>query len=343
MNKSRTESTRRQFLYTTGSSVVASSICSNSISARAQSLITTEAQNSIDRGLDYLAKLQNDNGSFGRSNFARNVGVCGLAGIAWTAHGSTPLRGRFGKHTQRCVEYLLTNSRADGFIVTDGAADRRPMYGHGFATMFLCEAYGMSQSPTLRTKLVAAIKIILASQNEEGGWRYEPQRADADISVTACQMTALRAAKNAGFYVPNEIIERATKYIVSCQNPDGGFAYQTGKGESQFARSAAAVVAMYGAGIYDGPVIENGLSFIMNPDAEHDDQYFYYGIFYAAQAIWQSGLDNWHAWFPKIRNELVNLQKPDGSWTDPVGSAYATSIALIALQMENNYVPLFQK
>ena len=315
---------------------------------RPNSLVSPPAQSAIDKGLAYLAKLQNEDGTFGRTDFSRNVGVCSFAGLAWLSHGSTPGIGTYGDHTQRCVDYAMECCRSDGFIRSVDTTDRRPMYGHGFATMLLCLTHGMTKKSAVnRAKISAAIKIIVSSQNEAGGWRYEPQRADADVSVTACQMTALRAAKNAGFYVPKAVVDRAIEFIQSCQNADGGFAYQPREGQSEFARTAAAVVALYGAGLYEGPATTNGLSYLHATSgrgtANENHEYFYYGIFYAAQVMWQAGNEHWQRWFPPIRDLLVRLQKQDGSWMDPVGPSYATAIALIVLQMENGYVPLFQK
>ena len=76
------------------------------------------------------------------------------------------------------------------------------MYGHGVATIALGELYGQTKSPIIRAKLEKTIKLIIASQNSQGGWRYRPVVRDADISVTVLQVVALRAAKNAGIDVP---------------------------------------------------------------------------------------------------------------------------------------------
>src|SRR5262249_31695517 len=79
-----------------------------------------------------------------------------------------------------------------------------PMYGHGFATLFLREAYGMVHAKLLReemrAKLRLAVNLILSAQrfNDEKAWRYEPTSRDADLSVTICQIMALRSARNAG-------------------------------------------------------------------------------------------------------------------------------------------------
>ena len=72
------------------------------------------------------------------------------------------------------------------------------MYGHGFATLFLAEVYGMTPRPDVRETLRKAVRLIVQTQNQEGGWRYHPVRNDAALSVTSCQIMALRAARTTG-------------------------------------------------------------------------------------------------------------------------------------------------
>ena len=207
----------------------------------AAEMITPAAQKAIDQGLAFLASRQNDDGTFGSGAYRTNVAICALAGMAFMTGGSTPGRGPYGQHVNRAVDYLLANTQQSGFIVERQPTTYGPMYGHGFATMFLAECYGMSPRAELREKLSKAVKLIVNTQNKEGGWRYQPQRADADISVTVCEVMALRAAHNAGIYVPNDTIDRSIDYVKRCQNADGGFMYMLARRpESDFPRSAAA-------------------------------------------------------------------------------------------------------
>src|SRR5215207_2156141 len=112
------------------------------------------------------------------------------------------------------------------------------MYGHGFATLFLAEIYGMTGNEEVKEKLSNAVKLIQRTQNHEGGWRYQPAPYDADISVTITQVMALRAARDAGIKVEKEVMEKAIGYIKKCQCGDGGFSYVAGQGSgSGFARS----------------------------------------------------------------------------------------------------------
>ena len=73
-----------------------------------------------------------------------------------------------------------------------------------------------------------------------------------------------------------------------------------------------------------------------------DIQYFY-GHYYAAQAMWTAGGKYWADWFPAIRDDLVKTQGNDGSWDDAIDPHYATAMACIILQIPNNYLPILQK
>jgi hypothetical protein len=310
--------------------------------------ITPAAEKSIDRGLQWLARRQHEDGSFGNGPAQGNVAVCGLVGMAFMSGGSTPGRGLYGKNVNKCVDYIIANAKPSGFINGPDTATHGPMYGHGFATMFLAECYGMSPRPELRNALTKAVKLIADSQNKDGGWRYYPQRADADISVTVCQIMALRAARNAGIFVPRPVIDRSIDYVKRSQNPDGGFMYMIQGGESAFPRSAAGVVAFYSAGIYEGSEITKGLDyladFIPAEGAVRRENYYYYGHYYAVQAMWHSGGKRFARWFPAVRDELVAKQQEDGSWIAPAeGNECATAMACIVLQIPNNYLPIFQR
>ncbi|MHB0955404.1 MAG: prenyltransferase/squalene oxidase repeat-containing protein [Pirellulaceae bacterium] len=313
----------------------------------APDLMNAHTETAIREGLEYLASRQNAEGSFGADGYRRNVAVVSLAGLAFLANGSSVGRGVYGHKIKRCLEYLLANSDESGFLNVPGSSSHGPMYGHGFATLFLAEVYGMYPEPELRQKLVKAVKLIINTQNEEGGWRYQPERREADISVTICQVMALRAARNAGIYVGNDTIDRCTDYVKRCQNPDGGFAYMLPGGESAFPRTAAGLVALYSAGIYDGEEIRRGLDYLLEhrpqPNASGIDNHFFYGHYYAVQAMWQAGGEMWLSWYPAIRDTLLERRKEDGSWFDQVCPEYGTAMACLILQMPKNYLPIFQR
>ncbi|MFM7832938.1 MAG: prenyltransferase, partial [Planctomycetaceae bacterium] len=90
-----------------------------------------------------------------------------------------------------------------------------PMYSHGIATLMLAEICGMTegaQAEQCRQSLQQAVRLIVDAQNHrkppehDGGWRYQPTSSDSDLSVSAWQLLALRAARDIGCDVPGENI-----------------------------------------------------------------------------------------------------------------------------------------
>ncbi|HEY7326569.1 MAG TPA: prenyltransferase/squalene oxidase repeat-containing protein [Gemmataceae bacterium] len=325
-------------------------------------MITPKADEAIDRGLAYIQAHAARDGGFGTAQYTGNVAVTSLAAMAFMAHGDQPNRGPYGQIITNALKYVMRQENRDGihpgFLHNPVGTPHGPMYGHGFATLFLAEAYGMVHDRELRDKLDkklhAAVKLIIESQNPEGGWRYMPGSRDADISVTICQIMALRAARNAGIQVPKTKVDRCVEYVKGCQDRiQGYFRYMRqgggGGGAQSFARTAAGVCALYSAGIYKGPEIEKGLDFLRHSRpmlggfGGRPDMHYFYGHYYAVQAMWTAGGRYWSEWYPAIRDELISRQALDGSWIDQICSHYATAMACIILQMPNNYLPILQK
>lgn len=340
----------------------------------AKEMITSAAQQAIDNGLAYLARNQDPkDGSFGTGHYKGNVAITSLAALAMMAGGHLPGRGAYGKVVRSALEYVLNQDEKKhklggkpGFLHNSEGTPHAhgPMYGHGFGTLFLAEVYGMVHDRKLREELhdtlERAVKVIIDSQNGEGGWRYLPKPEGADISVTICQIMALRAARNAGFSVPKSVADKCIEYVKRCQEFDGGFRYMAQGGGTAFARTAAGVVALYSAGVYQGPAIEKGLNYLTkrkpgqnSPRHDpRDDMHYFYGHYYAVQAMWIAGGNYWVEWYPAIRDELLlredsprraNRLRDDGSWDDQICRHYGTAMACFILQVPNNCLPILQK
>jgi prenyltransferase beta subunit len=306
--------------------------------------LTPETRDAIDRGLAFLASQQAESGSIGGNAGNAETGITSLAAIAFMSAGNLPGRGRYGQVVERALDFVLDNAQESGLLA--GEDSHGVMYAHGFATLFLAEVYGMTGDARVREALNKAVRLLHRAQNAEGGWRYTPQPVDADISVTICQVMALRAARDAGIKVDREVIERAIDYVKRCQNQDGGFSYTLHDGVSQFPRSAAGVATLFYAGIYEGPEVERGLKYVADfmpgPTGARVNAHYFYGHYYAVQTMFLAGGSWWRDWYPAIREELLARQdRSTGGWTGDVSPAYSTAMALIILQMPNRYLPVF--
>ncbi|MEK7414719.1 MAG: prenyltransferase/squalene oxidase repeat-containing protein [Planctomycetota bacterium] len=324
------------------------------IAAAAEPAPTAVDQKQLDtavqRGLIALVKLQTDDGAIGDG-----AGITSLGGMALLAGGHTPTRGAYAAAAAKALRFVLAHQdKASGYF----GSDLGNMYGHGFATLFLAECYGMEPSQPVRRALEAALDLIVRSQNSEGGWRYQPFPGDADISVTICQVMAMRAAYNIGVG-GKPIVEasaRAINYVKRCAIGNGGFSYQAdgggwgAEGPEGVPRAAAGAMSLISAGIYDpsDPHLGPSLRFIRKNVPGHlkGNQYFWYGEYYASQAMFHSpDRDDWERYWNLAAPALLGRQAQDGTWPgiEGPGTAYGTAMALIILQIPNQYLPIFQR
>ena len=302
----------------------------------------------VERGLAWLAARQQADGNFGGMGGGAQAAVTAVSAISMMAAGNLPGRGKYGANVAKAVDAIIAGAQPNG-LLADANSGGGTMYAHGFAALFLGEVYGMTGDERVKEPLTRAIRLIQKTQNPEGGWRYTPAPVDADISVTICQVMALRAARDAGIKVEKDVIDKAVKYVKGLQNPDGGFNYMaSGGNNSMFPRSAAGVATLYYAGESGGKPIDSGLAYIerfrpgrAGANADSINGHYFYGHYYAAQAMFLAGGEHWAKWYPAVRDELVARQSPDGSWNGEVTGEYCTAMALIVLQMPNRYLPVF--
>ncbi len=304
----------------------------------------------IENGLSYLANKESD-GRFTTQRWGQNLGICALVGLSFLSAGHRLGVGTAGKLLERIAKRIVSFAQPSGFINDPLTQSHGPMYEHAFATLFLAELHGTNKTISLGEKIESAINVIIRSQNDRGGWRYDPNPSDADLSVTVSQIMALRAAKNSGFFVPEESVMKAIQFVRLLQNPDGGFAYKPGGGPSKFALTAAAVVAIYNSGINSGinseSTLDQAFQFLdasLTNNQIADASYFFYAHYYSSQAYWHRGNESWIRWYSRLKNLVTPMQMNNGSWTDSSqGPEYATAMACLILNTPRSLLPIYQR
>ena len=359
-------------------------VAAQSIPPREEGLIqvTPEHARAVERGLEWLVKNQNEDGSWsGKIGFKLNtdyqhsrestshVGVTALACMAFLAGGHLPNRGQYGPTVERGLDFVLNAVQNDGYITYLGTR----MYSHAFATLFLAEVYGMTHRPDIKQKLQLAVDFIVHSQNADGGWRYEPYAVESDMSIVVCQVLALRAARNIGIRVPKSVIDKAARYVVdsavterslsrqfmgghgSYRNEVGSFHYQKQDGSrSSFPLTAAGVTALYGAGIYSDAAIDDGIRYLRSNLAGFNRQhganrgghyFFWYGHYYGVQAMYTAGTEAWESYFQTVRDEILRMQEAGGAFPNETGPgpAFGTAMAVLILEIPYRFLPIFQR
>ena len=350
-------------------------------------VVTPEHQRAVERGLAWLAANQAEDGSWiGKIGYKLNnsynhtsennghLGVTALACMAFLAGGHLPGRGAYGPNVERGLDFVLSCVQEDGYITRSGSR----MYDHAFATLFLAEVCGMTHREDVEAQLQKAVDFIVKSQNDEGGWRYEPYSRESDMSIVVCQVIALRAARNIGIRVPKSTVDRAARYVVGSaytndrasdfpgrfggggmfENEVGTFRYQKDvKSRTSFPLTAAGVTALHGLGVYSDDLIRKGLDYLSHDLARFDHEpsigspvsqghyYFWYGHYYAVQAMYTAGSPYWEPYFEEVRQVLLSIQKEDGSWPNEVGPgpAFGTAVGVLILEIPYRFLPIFQR
>jgi hypothetical protein len=301
--------------------------------------LTPDVKQAINRGLEFLAKSQLEDGSFGDGN---KPGGTALALMAFMLQGHVPGEGKYGKATTKAIDFLIAVEK-EGYIHDKSS---RGMYEHGLAVLALSEAWGQSQDPRIRQTLIRAVNCTLNAQSNEGGWRYGPSAGSSDVSCAAMQMVALASARESGIAVPEKTIQRAVEYVTTCEvRSTGGFSYQTVAGAPMggagFPRTAAGTLALMLCGQHKHPATRGGVGYINGiPGTLYTGgSNYYYAHYYAAQAMYQAGDKSFNHYYPKISKALLAKQGENGNW----GGAIDTGFAILTLGVPYRFLPIYQK
>ena len=312
-----------------------------------------------DKALEWLERTQLPDGSWPAGEYRKNAAVTSLALMAFMAKGHVPGEGRYGKVIEKGIDYVLSLADAKtGYIVETRTGSNGGMYCHGTSTLMLAEAVGMTtgeREKKIREVLERAVKLILKAQalqrqnaRQQGGWRYGPDSRDSDLSVTGWQLMSLRAAKNAGADVPVEAINDGVAFVKRCASGGGGFGYQPGGGPN-LARTGTGILSLEICGQHNTPEAIAAADWLMKNPPRWPDEFFYYGVYYCAQGMFQMGDKYWEYYRPRLEALLLGLQREDSSWPAPQGSearagqTYSTAMAVLALSVKYHYLPIYQR
>ncbi len=189
------------------------------------------SENAVGMALNWIAIHQSPDGSWsfnhrkgpcqgrcGNSGKMENgdIAATAIALLPFLGAGQTHLQGNYKKNVQAGLYYLVSRMKVgpDG---GDLSYDQGVMYGHGLASIALCEAYGMTKDTGLAEPAQHAVNFIVYAQDPVGGgWRYTPHQP-GDTSVLGWQLMALKSAHMAYLNVPPKTIKGAVNFLNSVQ------------------------------------------------------------------------------------------------------------------------------
>ena len=106
---------------------------------------------------------------------------------------------------------------------------------------------------------------------------------------------------------------------------------------------------MFNAGEYDSDHTDKMLAFCRKSvwPGKSNSSYFghwHYTHYYYAQVMYRLGKDDWKKYFDETSKTILQKQSADGSWREGhVGPVYTTAMNTTILQLNNAYLPIFQR
>ncbi|MHC4914006.1 MAG: prenyltransferase/squalene oxidase repeat-containing protein [Planctomycetota bacterium] len=327
-------------------------------------------ESAVEAALRWLARHQEADGHWDTRKYEASrpgdVGVTGLALLAFLGAGYTEKSGRFADNVKRAQAWLMKQQNADGAIGRVGGSSRFT-YGHAMGGLALAESYGMAKNPEVGKAAQKAVDYSLKVQQVPySGWRYDPAARDSDTSVTGWYVMQLKSAKVAGLRVDGAGFQGATNWLDKVSTREGWSGY-TGKGRDTCLTSVAMVCRQF-MGVPNGdPILVAAAKHVSAyPPAWHtkrgipgrcDDFYYWY---YGTLAMFQMGGENWTKWNGPMKKTLLGHQckggpmdgsvnDKDGSWDaegwiDKMGGrVYTTAVGALCLEVYYRYLPMYTK
>ncbi|MHC5039490.1 MAG: hypothetical protein ACYTHM_19480 [Planctomycetota bacterium] len=295
-----------------------------------------------------------------------DMGVTGLAMLAFLGAGNTHKHGRFKTTVKNGLKAMKERQTPDGCFGPK-TGDGHWIYNHAIASMAMAEAYGMGRkSPLLQNAAQRGIDFLVGCQNPYLGWRYGSQTGESDSSVTGWAVLALKSAMISELHVPKESMQGALHWFdkvtdeayhktgyTSKGDTGARLKEAIGKFQSTEAMTAVAVISrIFIQGKKAGPrpeILGGGNLLKQNPPkwdvrgGTIDMYYWYYGTL----AMFQLGGSYWKAWEEPLKNAILPTQMrtgcENGSW-DPVGAwgtaggrVYSTAINCLSLEIYYRY------
>lgn len=326
-----------------------------------------ETEEAIRRALEWLASVQERDGSWSARRFGAgeerrvfgqdrqgagsraDVGVTGLAILAYLGAGRTHLEGEHRETVERGLAFLIRIQGADGSLYGQAALYERT-YCHGMAAMALAEALGMTGDRALRPAVEKAVRYTLSSQHSLGGWRYQPGDP-GDMSQFGWQVMALKNADYAGIPTPIANIERMRTFLrsVSYGQHGGKARYRANEGPSRTMTAESWWCRYLLETDLDEAGRDEGFAYLMEELPSTSGQPNYYYWYYATLALHRSGDSRFETWAAALVPAILERQSDAGAyrgswdadcvWGGYGGRVYTTATATLCLESFYRYRP----
>ena len=220
-------------------------------SVQAQDIDPVAVKQAIDRGIEYLKRRQNADGSWVVEGGNERCGSTAIVVIAMRSCGVSP--------NDPSIVNAMRYLRA-----FPGEQSGR-IYSLALQTIAFCVVDPERDLALIRQN-VALIERQQSTRNEHsGGWRYQPT-GDSDLSCSQFAILALYEAERVGVKVSDETWRRALRYWSQTQNQDGGWGYRPRNDGGSDGSTGSMTTAGIASLIISAGVMERGGATVVGDD-----------------------------------------------------------------------------
>ena len=309
-----------------------------------------QTESAVEKALDYLASVQNPNGSWGTSDSFKTgdaAALSSLALLAFFSHGENFQSKKYGKTIRKGCDFLIELSNTPNIEYAGKG------FGHAILTYALAEGFAVTGSFSLRNSLERRMRYIISHQNSFGSFaiNYDnsPQapptekqlenplfreivvgEPNCDLSLLGWHIQAMTAAKNAGLQIDGQdrALTLALEALVKIHQADKG-GFSQGINMKRFPHSddmtPVGLLGMFFLNARSSSPAKHAariLKKMQMPKWKNGGNFPIYRWYYQTQVLFQLEKGRgkrWDAWNENLKNELVKAQSPDGSWSMPAG------------------------
>ena len=279
------------------------------------------------RGLLWLQKNQNADGSWGSENQSL---LTGYALAPYFTHGELGDSERFGNTVKAAVSWLLELSKNnEGRLCSGKKFTPKGRIEHAVCTQVLSEYYALSGDERAKPAIAAAVQHIIANQNKDGGWRYDTKVTDEDFLLTGWNCMALNSSHLTGLKLPDveKSLDAASKWFAERETKDGSYQnIEKPKPPTDPRRITGISILCRLQWSDDRPAIRRSMQWLLNEAKKHPLKYNSEEAdletwFYNTQATLLYGGQAWMIWDGDLRYQDVieHAQNEDSSWPVPGG------------------------
>ena len=260
----------------------------------------------INRGIDYLMRVQQDNGLL--------VGVHGRAG-----------QGPMYSH---CIATLT-------LLEVSGMVSRERQKRLDAVIPKALEVILKAQKVQKSTRDAGGWRYKPDSRDSDmslTGW--------AIMALRAGRLNGAAVPKEAIKYAVEYILK-----CRSGGGGDGSFGYQAGSGGKE-TMTGAAILCLSLCGEHENKALVRAGDWLYARIGQpRGGSHYYYGMYYSSQGMFQLGGKYWEKWAARMYTTMLKDQSIDGSWSahSSYGPDYGTAMGVLAMTVSYRQLPIYQR